>query len=60
MKISVNLSALNHEQVKCLSQLGMFTDDHTWESHCEPADFQEVHDLLAQAGITELLLQLGA
>lgn len=59
MKISVNLSPLNNEQVKCLSQLGMFTDDQTWESHCEPADFQEVHDLLVQAGITKVLLRMG-
>ena len=60
MKISVNLSALNHEQVKCLSQFGMFTDENQiWESHCELADIQEVLDLLMQAGITELFLQLG-
>jgi hypothetical protein len=60
MKISVNITSLNHEQVKCLTQLGMFTDDQTWESYCEPADIQEVLDLLVQAGITKLFLQLGS
>ena len=51
MKITVDISSLTPEQVKCLSQLGWFMGDETWESHCEPEDFEEVHDLLMRAGL---------
>lgn len=51
MKITVNLAALNNEQIKFLSQLGEFQDDQTWESHCDPDESQEAADLLKNAGI---------
>lgn len=60
MRITINLDALTAEQVKFLSQLGMFCDDdETWESHCDPEDFEEVFDLLKQAGICDLKIRLA-
>ena len=55
MKITVNLSALNNEQVKFLSQLGEF-QDQTWESECDPDEFPEVAVLLKNAGIDKLFV----
>ena len=59
MRIKINLAPLSNEQVKFLSQLGMLCDDHTWESHCEPEDLQEIIDLLGRAGICDLHLRLA-
>ena len=56
MRITINLAALTNEQVKFLSQLGMFCDDLTWESQFEQEHLQEVIDLLKNAGISELFL----
>jgi hypothetical protein len=59
MKITVNLADLSREQVKCLSQLGMFRDEHTWEAVCEPQEFEEAVDLLKRAGIEDVFVQFG-
>jgi hypothetical protein len=56
MKVIVNIAPLSDEQVKFLSQSGMFRDDQTWESHCEPEDLREVIDCLNRAGICDLRL----
>ena len=56
MRITINLASLTNEQVKFLSQLGMFCDDLTWESEFEPEDLQEVIDLLKNAGVCDLWL----
>ena len=58
MRITINLATLSNEQVKFLSQLGMFCDDDLWESQFEPEDLQDVIDLMKQAGICDLLLHL--
>ena len=46
MRITVNTTYLASEQVKCLSQLGEFRDERTWEAGCDPDDFEEAVDLL--------------
>jgi hypothetical protein len=60
MKITVNLADLTGEQVKFLSQLGMFREGQTWEAHCGPGEFQEALDLLKRAGVEDLFVQWGA
>jgi hypothetical protein len=59
MKITVNLAHLTNEQVKCLSQLGEFIGDHTWEAGCDPDEFQEALGLLKRAGIEDVFVQFG-
>jgi hypothetical protein len=59
MKITVNLADLTSEQVKCLSQLGIFRDDQTWEAVCDPDEFEEAVDLLKRAGVDDWLVQVG-
>ena len=59
MKIAVNLAYLTSEQVKCLSQLGEFRGERTWEAACDPDDFEEAVDLLKRAGIRDVFVQLG-
>ena len=59
MKITVNVAALSGEQVKCLSQLGEFRDDQTWEAACEPEEFLEAVDLLKRAGVDDLFVRFG-
>jgi hypothetical protein len=59
MKITVNLAVLTNEQVKCLSQLGQFRDDQTWEAACDPDEFEEATDLLKRAGIEDVFEQFG-
>ena len=59
MKSTVNLADLTSEQVKCLSQLGEFRDDQTWEAACGPEEFHEAMDLLKRAGIEDGLVQFG-
>ena len=59
MRININLAPLTNEQLKFLSQLGMFCDDQTWESHCEPEDLRETLDLLKRSGICDLHLHLA-
>ena len=36
MRITVNSTYLTSEQVKCLSQLGEFRGERTWEAACDP------------------------
>ena len=55
----MNLADLTSEQVKCLSQLGEFRDDQTWEAVCEPQEFEEAVDLLKRAGIEDVFMHLG-
>src|SRR5579884_342508 len=52
MKITVNLADLTSEQVKCLSQLGAFRDEQTWEAGCDPEEFREAVGLLKGASWT--------
>ena len=59
MKITVNPADLTNEQVKCLSQLGEFRDDQTWEAACGPEEFHEAVDLLKRAGIEDVFVQFG-
>ena len=59
MKIAVNLADLTSEQVKCLSQLGEFRGERTWEAGCDPDDFEEAVDLLKRTGIEDVFVQLG-
>jgi hypothetical protein len=59
MKITVNTADLTSEQVKCLSQLGEFRDDQTWEAACEPEEFLEAVDLLKRTGIEDVFVQFG-
>jgi len=59
MKITVNLADLTSEQVKCLSQLGEFRGERTWEAACDPDDFEEAVDLLKRAGIEDVFVQFG-
>ena len=59
MKIAVNLADLTSEQVKCLSQLGEFKGERTWEAHCDPDEFEEAVDLLKRAGVDDWLVQVG-
>jgi hypothetical protein len=59
MKITVNLADLTSEQVKCLSQLGEFRDDHTWEAACDPEEFDEAIALLKRAGVEDVFVQFG-
>ncbi len=59
MRITINLSTLTNEQVTFLSQLGEFRDYPIWESGFEPEDFQEVMELLKNAGICEVILHLA-
>ena len=46
MKITVNLADLTSEQVKFLSQLGMFRDEQTWEAcdHRKEKDQREAEE----------------
>ena len=55
----MNLADLTSEQVKCLSQLGEFRGERTWEAACDPDDFEEAVDLLKQTGIEDVLVQFG-
>jgi hypothetical protein len=59
MKITVNITALTSEQVKFLSQLGMFLDEETWEGGCDPEEFDEAMDWLKRAGITDVFVEFG-
>ena len=59
MKIAVNLAYLTSEQVKCLSQLGEFRGERTWEAACDPDDFEEAVDLLKRAGIEDVFVRFG-
>ena len=59
MKITVSTTNLTGDQVKLLSQLGAFRDERTWESTCEPQEFQEAVDLLRKAGVGNLPVQFG-
>jgi hypothetical protein len=59
MKIAVNLADLTSEQLKCLSQLGEFRGERTWETACGPEDFEEAVDLLKRAGIEDVFVQFG-
>jgi hypothetical protein len=59
MKITVNLADLTNEQVKCLSQLGEFRGERTWEAACDPDEFQEALGLLRRAGIEDVFVQFG-
>jgi hypothetical protein len=59
MKITVNLADLTSEQVKCLSQLGEFRGEGTWETGCDPDDFEEAVDLLKRARIEDVFVQFG-
>jgi hypothetical protein len=59
MRITVNTTYLTSEQVKCLSQLGEFRDDKTWEAACGPEEFHEAVELLRQAGVDDLFIQFG-
>ena len=59
MKIAVNLADLTSEQVKCLSQLGEFRGERTWEAVCDPNDFEEAVDLLKRAGIEDVFMYFG-
>ena len=59
MKITVNLADLTSEQLKCLSQLGEFRGERTWETACGPEDFEEAVDLLKRAGIEDVFVQFG-
>ena len=59
MKIAVNLADLTSEQVKCLSQLGQFRGERTWEAHCDPNEFEEAVDLLKWAGIEDVFMHFG-
>jgi hypothetical protein len=59
MKIAVNLADLTSEQVKCLSQLGEFRSERTWEAVCDPDHFEGVADLLKGAGIEDMFVQFG-
>jgi len=59
MRITVNTTYLSSEQVKCLSQLGEFRDDQTWEAVCEPQEFEEAVDLLKRAGIEDVFMHFG-
>ena len=59
MKITVNVAALSNEQVKFLSQHGMFRNNETWETHCDPDEFQEAVEFLKRAGIDDLFVQFG-
>ena len=59
MKIRVNTTNLNSEQVKFLSQLGQFRGEPTWEAHCDPDEFHEAVDLLKRSGIEDVFVQFG-
>ena len=59
MKLIVNLTGLNSEQVKFLSQLGEFRGERTWEAACAPDDSEEAVDLLKRAGIEDVFVQFG-
>jgi hypothetical protein len=59
MRITVDLADLTGEQVKYLSQLGEFRDNHTWEAACGPEEFHEAVDLLKRAGIEDVFVQFG-
>ena len=59
MRITINLDSITNEQLKFLSQLGMFLDDdRTWESHCESEELPKAINALKGAGINELSLRL--
>jgi len=60
MKITVNTADLTSEQVKCISQLGEFRGDHTWEAGCDPDEFQEALDLVKRVGIEDVFVQFGS
>ena len=53
------LQTLASEQVKCLSQLGEFRGERTWEAACDPDDFEEAVDPLKRAGIEDVFVQFG-
>ena len=59
MKITVNLADLTSEQVKCLSQLGEFRGERTWEAGCDPDDFEGAVDLLKRTGIEDVFVKFG-
>jgi hypothetical protein len=59
MKITVDIAALTSEQVKFLSELGMFPDDDQWESGWDPDEFQEAMEWLKWAGIEDVFEQFG-
>jgi hypothetical protein len=59
MKITVKTTNLTSEQLKFLTNLGMFLDDDRWEAACDPDDFEEAVDLLKRAGIEDVFVQFG-
>jgi hypothetical protein len=59
MKITVNTTTLNNEQMKFLSQLGEFRDGETWHSGCDPEEFDEAMELLKWAGIDDVFVEFG-
>ena len=59
MNITVKTTTLNNEQMKFLSQLGMFLDDDMWEAGCEPEEFDEAMDWLRRAGIVDVFVEFG-
>ena len=59
MRITVNTTYLASEQVKCLSQLGEFRGERTWEAVCDPDELHEAVDLLKRAGIEDVFVQFG-
>src|ERR1051325_4319617 len=59
MTITINLDTLTPEQVKFLSQLGMFQGEATWKATCEPEEFDEAVELLKRAGIDDVFVEWG-
>ena len=58
MKITVNTTTLNCEQMKFLSQLGEFRDD-LWVAGCDADEYEEATDWLRWAGITDMFVEFG-
>jgi len=59
MKMTVKTTTLNNEQMKFLSQLGMFLDDDMWEAGCDADEFDEAMDRLRWAGIVDVFVEFG-
>ena len=59
MRLTVNMNALNQEQVKFLSQLGELRDDGMWEGECAADDFDEVVAWLKRGMIDDVFVEAG-
>ena len=58
MKITLNTTTLNNEQMKFLSQLGEFRDD-LWVGGCDAEEFDEAMNWLRWARIEDVFVEFG-